>query len=201
MPDHLVQVPVIPFTKLNEYSYVAISSNNLSLPIAFATTILTILLPVIAAANVYYTPVLQRISQQVQSRVATLLAPATLQILQGIITVVLATLTFQGVIPGQNLNCNLQGTWQQLWRAQDGRSIERIQDAFNCCGFNSVRDMSWPRHDGRTDLCSQMYHRSSSCAGSWTSAMQRNSGLGFGVAVAVGIVQVYSSRSKRLPDF
>lgn len=174
----------------NESSYVAISSTNLSLPISLGTTILTILLPIIAAANAYLTPVLRRISQQAQSRAATLLAPATLHILQGILTIVLATLSFEGLLPGRNLNCSLEGTWQQLWRNQDGRSIERIQDAFSCCGFNSVKHMSWPRHDGRTDLCSQLYHRSSSCASSWTSAMQRNAGLDFGVAVTVGIVQV-----------
>jgi hypothetical protein len=175
----------------NYCSYVQLTSSNLSLPIPLGTTALAIILPIFATINVYYTPVLQRISQRATSSAAAiLLASDTLQIIQGVLTVILATIFFNGFLPSQNLDCSLRGTWMGLWRAHDGKAIERIQNAFDCCGLNSQKDMSWPQHGGRTDLCSSSYQRSSSCAAPWKSAMQRNSGLDFGVAVAVGIAQV-----------
>ncbi|KAI0125129.1 hypothetical protein BJ170DRAFT_636403 [Xylariales sp. AK1849] len=190
MANPMIVYPLLMLSLVAVAIYVLVSASNLTLPISLATRVLTIFLPIIAAANVYFAPSLHRIAQHAKSPVVILLAPAFLQILQGILTVVLATLSFEGFLPGRNLNCNLQGTWQELWKSHDGRSIERIQDAFNCCGFNSERDMSWPRQGTNTGLCSEMYHRHSSCANPWTSAMQYNSGLEFGVAVIAGVFQL-----------
>ncbi|KAI0004796.1 hypothetical protein F4779DRAFT_599166 [Xylariaceae sp. FL0662B] len=165
--------------------YVQVSSSTLSLPLSTATTVLTMLLPIIAAANAFFMPVLRkRFLRTRSSALQQLLVPA-LQIIQAILTVVLATLTFEGFIPGQNLNCNLEGNWQRLWHLHDGRAIERIQDAFNCCGLNSVVDRAWP-----PGQCEYMYRRHGSCAGPWRASMQRSSGLGFAVALAVGILQL-----------
>ncbi|KAH6645897.1 tetraspanin [Truncatella angustata] len=190
MPSPVLFYIILTFGLVAAAIYVLVSSSNLSLPISLGTRILTIILPVLATANVYLTPRLQSISRAQKGRALAVLVPAILQVAQGILTVILATLAFEGLIPGVNLNCNLHNVWQQLWKSHDSRSIERIQDAFNCCGLVSLRDMSEPHHGTDTGMCSSLYHRSSPCAGPWTSAMQRNSGVEFGVAIAVGILQL-----------
>ncbi|KAI8623545.1 hypothetical protein F5Y19DRAFT_458221 [Xylariaceae sp. FL1651] len=162
--------------------YVQVTSSTLSLPISTGTTVVTILLPLFAAANVFYTPILIRLSRS--SRMHNILLPA-LHIIQSVLTVVIATLTFQGLLPGQNLKCNLGGNWQRLYSEQDGRAIERIQNAFDCCGFNSVQHLDWPKMQ-----CENIYKRHTACAGPWTASMQRTSGLEFMVAIVVGIVQL-----------
>ncbi|KAI1479417.1 hypothetical protein F4774DRAFT_381959 [Daldinia eschscholtzii] len=167
--------------------YVQVTSSNLSLPISTGTTVLTIILPFIAAANFLYLP---RLFQAFQRRVTS--SPSLLRflplappVLQLILTVVLATLAAEGLSSSQVSDCNLEVNWQRLYTAHDGRAIQRIQDALNCCGLRSVKDRDWPRgrchelHDDRNDFCLVP----------WRATMQRNSGLEFGVAVAVGLVQ------------
>ncbi|KAH9893676.1 hypothetical protein F4778DRAFT_784170 [Xylariomycetidae sp. FL2044] len=166
--------------------YVQVTASDLSLPLSTGTTVLTIVLPLLAVLNVSYTPVLQRLlSRPGTSPILQQLVPPTLQLVQFALTVVLATLTSEGFAPGSDLNCSLETRWQRLWRSHDGRAIERIQDSFNCCGFNSVKDRTWPREG-----CQDMYRRHSSCVGPWRASMQRISGIEFSVAVAVGILQM-----------
>ncbi|KAK7752594.1 hypothetical protein SLS62_005363 [Diatrype stigma] len=172
-------------------SVVQVNSSSLTLPIALGTTILTIALPLIAVANFFYSPILYRISQQQAGRFFFLrqFGLSGFQILQGVLAVILITLSFQGFLPGERLDCSLENNWKHLWRAHDGRAIERIQDAFNCCGFNTIKDRAWPPQLGQ---CTQLYGRHSACAGPWRASMQRNSGLEFAVAATVGILQVRS---------
>lgn len=169
-------------------SYVQVTSSTLSLPLSTGTTVLTIILPLLAAANVFYTPYLSSFLRQKLTSSSALqqLLPVALQVLQGILTVVLATLSAEGFIPGQLLDCSLHGNWQRMYREHDGRSIERIQDSFTCCGLRTVKDMDWPRLQ-----CSALYgDRHDACIGPWRAAMQRSAGLEFAVAVTVGILQV-----------
>ncbi|EMR72675.1 putative tetraspanin tsp3 protein [Eutypa lata UCREL1] len=163
--------------------YVQVNSSAISLPISLGTTIITILLPLIAAANFFYYPILHRMSQQRSSLIQQFVLPG-LQILQGVLTVILVTLSFEGLLPGPNIRCSLEENWKRLWIAHDGRAIERIQDAFSCCGLNTIKDRAWPQGQ-----CPQLYGRHDPCAGPWRAAMQRNSGLGFAVAMTVGILQ------------
>ncbi|KAI1341885.1 hypothetical protein F5Y15DRAFT_350634 [Xylariaceae sp. FL0016] len=165
--------------------YVQITASSLSFPISTGTTVITILLPVFAAVNVLYGPVLDRVLSQTRSPWLQQLLPLALQVIQGVLTVIVATLSFEGFLPGQSLDCNLENNWQRLWHNHDGRAIEHIQDAYDCCGLRSVRDRAWPR-----DHCQDFYNRHSSCVVPWTSAMQRTAGLDFAVAVAVGLVQL-----------
>lgn len=183
--------------------YILVSSSSLSLPISLWTTIATILLPILSVTNVFYTPLFQRSPQLAKYPFAIQLGPAALHILQGALTVILATLYFEGFQPGRYLDCNLQETWKQLWMAHNGRAIGRIQDAFSCCGFRSERHMSWPPSQssskGSQSLCSEMNHRTISCADPWRSAMQVGSGLGFAVAALTGIFQlIFLIRERRL---
>ncbi|KAI1097302.1 hypothetical protein F4804DRAFT_327988 [Jackrogersella minutella] len=167
--------------------YVQVTSSTLSLPLSTGTTALTIILPLLAAANVFLTPLLRRILPRAFSSPAIQqLLPASLHVIQGILTVVLATLAAEGFVPGQALECGLEGNWQRLYSAKDWRAIERIQDAFNCCGLHSIKDKNSP--DGKCLNLNQ--GRNIACLNPWRAAEQRNAGFGFSVVVVVGILQL-----------
>ncbi|KAI1489791.1 hypothetical protein F5X96DRAFT_590612 [Biscogniauxia mediterranea] len=173
--------------------YVQVTSSTLTLPISTGTTVLTIILPFIAAANIFFTPALARMLSRRGAPDIQQLVPYALQIIQGVVTIIIATQSFEGFVPGQNLTCNLTGNWQRLWSERNGRAIERIQDAFNCCGLNSVKDRGWPPNS-----CEALYNRHVSCAAPWRASMQRTSGLEFGVAIAIGLMQLVHLALSRL---
>ncbi|KAJ9143334.1 hypothetical protein NKR23_g6497 [Pleurostoma richardsiae] len=170
--------------------YEHVDASSLSLPIPPTLTILTFILPLLAAANALFLPRL--LSQSVSSSQWHLLHPAVLQTLQAILTTVLATLFLSSAVPSDTLNCGLTTTWQRLFSAHDASSIQRIQDAFDCCGLNSVRDRAWPWRAAGVVQCPERYGRSDACAVPWRSAMQRNAGVEFGVTIAVGLLQIIS---------
>jgi hypothetical protein len=119
-----------------------------------------------------------------------------LHLLQLILTTILGTLFFSnGVIPTDTRKCLLSNKWQDMWASHDADGIRRIQDAFNCCGLNSVKDRAWPFPEKgipSQDACATQFHRTVSCAGPWAGAMQGASGAEFGVVVGVGVLQVCS---------
>jgi hypothetical protein len=170
--------------------YVQVSSETLPVPIALGVRILTIILPVFTMTTLYFGPWLRRMfHDRVESRLGCLLTPIIIYASQAILAVVLATLSTQGSVPGSALDCSLHTAWQRLWSAHDGASLERIQNAFSCCGLVSVNDMSWPRQ-GTTNLCPTLYHRSTACVGPWRAVVQRNAGLECAVVVACGLMQI-----------
>ncbi|KAI1364512.1 hypothetical protein F5Y08DRAFT_210625 [Xylaria arbuscula] len=181
--------------------YVQVTSSTLSLPISTGTAVLTILLPLFAIANLFFTPVLNRLAKS--STIQQLLLPS-LHVLQGGLTVVIATLAAQGFMPGPSLKCGLRENWQTLFSNHDGRAIERIQNTFDCCGFHTVKDRAWPEHD-----CQKIYGRHTACDIPWTASMRTTSGLQFLVAVLCGIVQLahlmyfrrFGVRQNTTPDF
>ncbi|KAK7724310.1 hypothetical protein SLS64_000644 [Diaporthe eres] len=153
-------------------------------------TFLTILLPLFAAANATALPYLLREKARSPRRLLVRLAhPAVTQGLQGIIIVVLATLYTTYVVPGATRDCGLSSIWVRLFRTKDAQSVKAIQDAFECCGFRSVKDMAWPFPP--VDIaCAQRFDRALPCRGPWTSALQRSAGVELGVIVVVAILQV-----------
>jgi len=173
-------------------SYLQVTSSSLSLPISTGTTVLTILLPLFAAANVYFTPVLNRLFGS--SRGYQQFLPSALHILQGGLTLIIITLAFQGFLPGQLLDCALNGNWQRLYSNHDRQAIERIQNTFDCCGLKSVKDRTWPEGN----QCHQIYGRNTPCIQPWRASMQRTSGLEFAVAVIVGLIQVSTYTTEAL---
>ncbi|KXJ89656.1 hypothetical protein Micbo1qcDRAFT_164956 [Microdochium bolleyi] len=173
--------------------YVQVTASSLSLPIPKATTILVIILPWIAAAVDFCNRLTNANNTRRHDNAPSLLhrlARASLpflQLFQGILTIVLATLLSQTTTSqSPTLDCLLQGRWQQMWAAHDRRRIELVQDTFECCGFNSVKDRAWPR-----DTCSLLYGRNSACRPAWAAALQTSSRLDFGVCLIVGVMQVY----------
>ncbi|KAK8087088.1 hypothetical protein PG994_002062 [Apiospora phragmitis] len=179
-------------------TFVVVSTaSRLSLPISLGLGILTVLLPFTAWASVFGGRIFRRLSpKNGGAGIGNLLqhpfVPFVLQVLQGIASVVLATLWSQGLLDsGQAVDCNMQTTWRGLWMAHDGRSIENIQNAFGCCGFNSVRDMAWPSPRGNVELCRELTHRETSCAAPWRGTLRRLSGFEFGVALGCAAIQFF----------
>ncbi|KAK8025557.1 hypothetical protein PG990_003380 [Apiospora arundinis] len=178
--------------------YALVESSRLSLPVSLGLAILTVLLPFTAWASVFGPQVFRRLTSSCSksSGVGGLLQHPfvlfVLQVLQGIASVVIATLWSQGFMgSGQAVDCNLQTTWRGFWMAHDGRSIESIQNAFGCCGFKSVRDMAWPSPHGNVGLCSELTHRGTSCAAPWRGTLRRLSGFEFGVALGCAAIQFF----------
>jgi hypothetical protein len=156
------------------------TSSNLLLPISTATTVLTILLPLFAAANIIFTPILGRYLLTKPPALQQFLLPA-LHILQGGVAIVIATLAAQGLTPG----CELETTWQEFWHTHNFHAIERIQNSLDCCGYRSIVDRTWPKTS-----CSEIYGRNTHCNAPWRASMQRTSALQFAVAAIAGLIQV-----------
>lgn len=157
-------------------------------------TIITAILPFLAALNAIYYP---RIFRSIDATTRRKFLGIVLQALQAVVTTVLATLFLSNVVPSSIRKCILGNTWQRLFSAHDAESIRRIQDTLNCCGFNTVRDKAWPfeGHRPADRQCAEIYERTTPCSEPWRMALQRNSGWEFGVVLTVGVSQVSYSAS------
>lgn len=191
-----------PETVTNNFSFASyehVTSLTLSLPLSPALTFLTILLPVFAAGNALALPTLIRSShtnRQPFLLKLLLLHPVALQVLQGIATTILATLYFTDMVPSDTRSCELTTGWQRLFRTKNSHAIRAIQEAFQCCGFRSVKDMAWPFPP--VDVgCAARFDRSLACRGPWTQALQSSAGVQFGVVLAVGLLQARNHLSSR----
>ncbi|KAL8924199.1 MAG: hypothetical protein Q9208_004163 [Pyrenodesmia sp. 3 TL-2023] len=119
--------------------------HHLSLPIPTGTPVAAIILPLLTGISIQATQSLLvrptttsslSIRQQASSSPAPWLLPATFLFLT-IYETVLATLSLTHLLPSSVLTCQLSERWLGLWRAHDGNAIRRIQDAHQCCGFNT----------------------------------------------------------------
>lgn len=171
-------------------------SASLSLPISPVITILTAILPLVALVNAYIRPNLLITARSSSSRLQQLL-PTALQTIQALLATVLLTLLFEGVVESPALRCTLESIWMTMYKAHNGRSIRRIQDALECCGLNSVRDRAYPFGDRAPSTCAQTYDRSASCRVPWMRAMQTSAGIDVGVVIAVALLQVRSNTFPR----
>lgn len=159
-----------------------------------ALTILTILLPLFAAANVVFLPqaaVAHKPSRASPSAFLLWGLPA-LQALQAVATTVLATLYVDHhVAPGDAQDCELATRWLRLFRAKDERAVRAVQDALQCCGFRSVKDMAWPFPPAAgVQRCAERFDRALACREPWAEALRRGAGAELGVVLAVGLMQV-----------
>ncbi|RSL94458.1 hypothetical protein CDV31_014313 [Fusarium ambrosium] len=172
---------------------VHVHASSLSLPISPAVSILTILLPVSGfLINMFYSrhgP----ISSSSSNRIAKL-APLIVQVLQGLATTILATILFETILPSSTLDCVLETQWMHMFRAHDAGGIQSIQDAYDCCGLNTVRDRAYPFIPGKAETCTKRYERDTACKGSWRGALQKTSGVDLLVVIVVGLIQVSNIR-------
>jgi hypothetical protein len=119
------------------------------------------------------------------------IVPVALNLLQALATTVLATLTLSRGTPGPMQDCALHTTWQGLWTTHNAEAIKAVQEALSCCGFHTVKHMAWPFPGAPGAPCAERYGRTLSCEEPWRALLQRNAGIGTGVLVTVGIVQVH----------
>jgi hypothetical protein len=118
----------------------------------------------------------------------TVLLPSTLTILGLLVYItVVATLSGTHISPVGGLGCALREQWQSMFQEKHAGKIKRIQEAFDCCGFRSVRDMPFPfpGHGVSVDTCSQRYDRQVGCEGAWRDKERTVAGLMIGIAVGV----------------
>lgn len=184
-------VPATPTASLTKccanivQSYQHVAAANLSLPISPGQTITTILLLLLGIGNAVAGTQLAKAARAYQA------LGRGLRLTQAVISIVLATLFFSNIPPSDVRNCMLSTVWQRLFSNHDAESLRRIQDAFNCCGYNSVRDRAWPFPNHQTARrCEEMYGRTLACGRPLRSALQRASGIEFGVVLMSAILQV-----------
>ncbi|PVH81893.1 hypothetical protein DL98DRAFT_514272 [Cadophora sp. DSE1049] len=181
-----VPLLLLILTGIAGYAYTQIRA--LSLPIPQALALLTVVLPLITGISAQGTyGLVRRANNEPYQLTIPLIAVIGFQL---IYETVIATLALTHMIPPTALNCELGSKWQMLWRMKDGNAIRTIQDALNCCGFNTVRDRSWPFEDPAT--CSKTFNRSQSCVRPWRRSEQNMAGLLLLVAVVVFIIKVLS---------
>ncbi|KAF2236545.1 hypothetical protein EV356DRAFT_498056 [Viridothelium virens] len=105
---------------------------------------------------------------------------------------VVATLAGTYIAPQGSLECGLRDGWYALWN-RDGEAIRRIQDAFNCCGFKTLKDRAWPKAQNggpALEACREMYGRDQACFGSLRGEEQKVAGMLIAVAVGVFLWKV-----------
>ncbi|CZT04600.1 hypothetical protein WAI453_007790 [Rhynchosporium graminicola] len=185
-----VPLLLLLLTAIAGYAYTQIRS--LSLPIPQALALFTVILPLITGISAQGTYGLIRRSANNTQYQLTIPLIAVIGV-QMIYETVIATLALTHMVPPDSLICGLESKWQQFWSAHDikaGDSIRTIQDALNCCGFNSLKDRSWPFTEPAT--CAKQFRRTQSCAEPWRRAEQINAGLLLLVALTVFIIKVLS---------
>ncbi|QDS73926.1 hypothetical protein FKW77_007731 [Venturia effusa] len=121
-----------------------------------------------------------------------------------ILATVLATLSGEHLPSSPTQTCALDTKWQSMFSKHDGKSIQRIQDAFDCCGLHSVLDKAYPfpSKNVGADACSKTFGRTKSCFGEWRAEEKRVAGLGlvviFGVVLwEVIILALYKTKNKK----
>ncbi len=107
---------------------------------------------------------------------------------------VLGTLFFSGILPSEARECLLQTRWKGFWTSHDANSIRAVQDAFNCCGFRTIKDMAWPFPHGNPkepqSTCESQFGRTLACRVPWEQALQQNNGTGLAITIFTAVIQI-----------
>lgn len=109
-----------------------------------------------------------------------------------ILSTVLATLNGTYLPSSPTQTCALDTKWQSMFSRHDGKAIQRIQDAFECCGLHSVVDKAFPfpSKNVGVDACSKTFRRTQSCFNDWRGEEQRVAGLGLVVIIGAVLWEV-----------
>jgi len=184
-----VPLLLLLLTAIAGYSYSKI--RYLSLPIPTPLALFTIVLPLITGISTHgaYNLVRRPSSTQQYQLTIPLIVVLGFQLTY---ETIVATLALTYIIPPSSLPCGLETRWQSLFAEKDARAIKAIQNTFDCCGFNSVKDRAWPWGVQHPSACGEVYGRNKSCLGEWRKAEQINAGLFVLVAVFVFIMKALS---------
>ncbi|ERS98983.1 hypothetical protein HMPREF1624_04178 [Sporothrix schenckii ATCC 58251] len=199
--------PVLLILLFGVAIYEHVHATALALPLSPALTVLAIVLPVVSFANTVVLPAALAVDDGtnnnnnssgrvlVFARRRPLLVASLVQALnagQFLLAVVLAVLFLERSAPSAIRACVVGTAWQHLFATKNAAVVRRIQDALDCCGFNSVRDRAWPfaediGHGGAA--CAERFGRTQACAAPWTAALERTTGVEGGLAAGVLLLQ------------
>jgi hypothetical protein len=188
LTNHLSIKYLLTLTILAAYALRQIAL--LSLPIPAVHSALTLALPPLAGISL----------ETIISSLPRMRPNHSSKLLQAVNSVfliyesVLAALAGTHIAPMGGLWCPLHDKWTELFRAKDGEHIGRIQDALECCGFATVRDMAFP-FVGGADACVRRYERDTACVEPWRDAERRVAVILLVIPVAVFLWKVRSSLS------
>lgn len=177
---------------LHRVSYAWTQALYLSLPISVLAGF-TAFLPVVSSISIPFLEGLYRMLPKTNSGayvIPNYVIPVV-KVLILIYTVVVATLTVTYLAPDDIAHCRLQTQWQRMY-SEKSQVIKRIQDARQCCGFNSAANMAWPfeKKGQDSNACRKMFERDLRCVDPWTSDMKLNASLLLFVAIATYFVKV-----------
>ncbi|KAK5120316.1 hypothetical protein LTR85_006522 [Meristemomyces frigidus] len=144
------------------------SAHAYSLPIPDITCALTVALPALAGISLETIISLnERLAAKGHLQTSRILQLTVVAFL--IYETVLATLAGTHISPPMSLNCALRERWEHMFRQKSGGRVRRIQDAFQCCGLASPRDMAWPFPDSqhKSDACMVRFERDTGCLEAW----------------------------------
>jgi len=165
---------------------------RLSLPISQILALFATFLPIATGISLQSAHRLLRVHVTNLGRTRPTIYLLLLAGFQLIYETVIATLALTYMIPPSSLHCGLEEQWMRLWRNKDETTIKRIQDRFNCCGFNTVSDRAWPFQSKEVNAreCQRRFDRTQSCAGPWRQVEQINAGLILIVAAVIFVTKL-----------
>jgi len=189
-----IPILLLLLTAIAGYAYSQI--RHYSIPISQALALFTVILPFLTGLSTITAqrlltnkPPSHSLSPTTPRAVSfTLRVLLDLQIIYG---TVIATLSLSYIVPSVSTTCGLNEQWMQLFRNRDERAIRTIQQGFECCGYNTVRDRAWPFQSQTVDAgeCVRRFGWDRPCAGLWRQTQQINAGLLFLVVIVVFIAK------------
>ncbi|KAH8152655.1 uncharacterized protein LAJ45_03496 [Morchella importuna] len=77
-------------------------------------------------------------------------------------------------MPKSAIGCTLERTWRAWFRTKDAAHIKAVQEALNCCGFNTFKDQAWPfpDNDTKAEQCSLQSKTRTPCYQPWSQTHQ-----------------------------
>ena len=148
-------------------AYALYTTNHYSLPIANVFAAFTVALPPLAGVALETIISFQsRLADQGELQTSKVFQAVNAAFL--VYEAVLATLAGRHIAPVGGLLCPLQDKWTDLHTKKSNR-IKTIQDAFQCCGFKTVKHMAYPfaPHKNGDAACMIRYERDTACLEPW----------------------------------
>ncbi|RDW63872.1 hypothetical protein BP5796_10374 [Coleophoma crateriformis] len=181
--------PLLLLTLMAVAGYAYHQILTLNLPIPQALGLLTLVLPLITGISTQGARgLIQRSRHDQYQLTLPLIAVIGFQL---IYETIIATLALTYILPPDSLACGLETRWLKLWQTKDARAIRAIQDRFDCCGFNSMKDRAWPFTSA--PACTNAYPlRQQSCVANWRQTEQTTAGILLLIALIVFMLKVIS---------
>lgn len=168
-------------------AYALHSTRLYTLPIPSLLTALTVALPPLAGIALETTISLNSQLSRNKSN-AYLWVIATLLVYETVIVTLAGTYLYPGT-SGGGWKCGLEAVWQRLYSGKDEVAVRAIQDAFECCGLNSIKDRAVP-FQGGADRCAVRYERTARCLEPWRAEERKVAVMLLVVPIAVFVWKV-----------